>query len=129
GSVVSLSIPLPLFNRGRTEVARWQAEQERVMARRQILEQQIRAQVEGAYQTLGIRRRATEDYRHQLGETGAELRRIARIAYQEGELGILELLDAYRVQRQAELRLLELLLSAQEAQIDLDHVVGEEVRP
>ena len=39
GSFVSISVPLPLFNRGKTEVARFRAETERSQARRQAIEQ------------------------------------------------------------------------------------------
>jgi len=129
GAVVSLSLPIPLFNTGRTEVMRFEAQQRQADARREAVAQQIRAQVEGAYQTLLIRQRDVQEYGRESGETGAELSRIAQLAYQEGEIGILELLDAYRVNRQSQLRLLELQESAKEAAIGLDRVVGEEVVP
>jgi outer membrane protein, heavy metal efflux system len=78
---------------------------------------------------LLIRQRDAQEYGRESGETGAELSRIAQVAYQEGEIGVLELLDAYRVNRQSQLHLLELQESAKEAAIELDHVVGEEVVP
>ena len=55
--------------------------------------------------------------------------RITRVAYQEGEIGILELLDSLRVNRAASLRLLDLEAQVKEAWIELERVVGEEVRP
>ena len=129
GAVVSLSMPIPLFNRGRTEVMRFEAQQRQAEARREALAQQIRAQVEGAYQAMLIRQRDVQEYGGENGETGAELSRIAQLAYQDGEIGILELLDAYRVNRQSQLHLLKLQESAKEAAIGLDRVVGEEVLP
>ncbi len=51
------------------------------------------------------------------------------MAYQESEIGILELLDSYRMTRQAALRLVDLQALAKEAQIELDRAVGEEVLP
>jgi outer membrane protein, heavy metal efflux system len=129
GVVVGLSMPIPLFNRGRTEVMRFEAQQRRAEARREALAQQIRAQVEGAYQAMLIRQKDVQEYGRESGETGAELNRIAQLAYQEGEIGILELLDAYRVNRQSQLHLLDLQESAKEAAIGLDRVVGEEVVP
>lgn len=127
GPVVSLTLPIPLFNRGTTEVQRFQAEEIRAQARRDVLSQQITAQVEGAYQTLLIRQRAVEGYQKEISSSGSELTRIVQVAYQEGELGILELLDALRVNRQSQLRLLELQAAAREAQIELERVVGEEI--
>ena len=127
GPVVTLSVPLPIFNRGAAEVQRFQAEELRARARRDGLLQQITAQVEGAYQTLAVRRRAADAYAAAITSGGTELTRIAQVAYQEGELGILELLDALRVNRQSQLRLLDLQASAREAQIELERVVGEEI--
>jgi cobalt-zinc-cadmium efflux system outer membrane protein len=127
GPVIGITIPLPLFNKGQTEVARFTAEQERASARLQVLSQQIRAAIEGTVQALNVRLRARDEYRTELAESGPELIRIATVAYQEGEIGILQLLDAYRVQRQTQLRLLDIQAVVKEAQIELERVMGEEL--
>lgn len=127
GPVIGITIPLPLFNQGRTEVARSTAEQERASARLQVLSQQIRAAIQGTVAALNVRLRARDEYRAELAESGPELIRIATIAYQEGEIGILQLLDAYRVHRQTQLRLLDIQAVVKEAQIELERVVGEEI--
>jgi outer membrane protein, heavy metal efflux system len=126
GPVVGISIPLPVFNKGQAEVARYSAEQERVAARLDVLARQIRAAVEGAVQAYTIRQRARDEYRGQLAQTGPELVKIATVGYQEGELGILQLLDAYRVHRQAQLQMLEIEAAVKEAQIELEGAIGEE---
>jgi cobalt-zinc-cadmium efflux system outer membrane protein len=128
-SAIGITIPLPLFNNGQTEVARWQAEQDRAAARQSVLERRIRAEVTGAAEGLQLRRAAIAQYRTEVNQLGADLSRITRLAYQEGEVGILELLDSYRVTRQSLFRLLELEALAKEAQIELDRAVGEEVLP
>jgi len=127
GPVVSLTVPIPLFNRGTTEVTRFKAEEERARARRDVLRQQIAAQVEGAYQAFLVRQRAVETYISETSEVGRELTKTAQVAYQEGELGIVELLDAFRVTHQSELRLLELRAAAKGALIELERMVGEEI--
>ncbi len=76
-----------------------------------------------------MRKSAVEQYRTEVNQTGVDLNRIVRVAYQEGEVGILELLDSYRITRQALLRLVDLEALAKESQIDLDRAVGEEVLP
>ncbi|MEX2262716.1 MAG: hypothetical protein WD696_12240 [Bryobacteraceae bacterium] len=83
--------------------------------------------MEGTLQALNVRQRARDEYRRELAETGPELVRIATVAYQEGEIGILQLLDAYRVQRQARLRVLAIQAAVKDAQIELERAVGEEV--
>ncbi len=126
GPVVGVSVPLPLFHKGQAEVSRFAAEHERSAARLQLLERQIRAALDGAAQAFTIRRRARDDYRARLAETGPELVRIATVAYQEGEIGILQLLDAYRVQRQSQLRLLDIRAAVKEALIEVERIGGEE---
>ena len=122
-------MPLSLFNRGQYDVARSQAEQSRVAALRSTLERQIRAEVQGALQLVTSRRKSLLSYQESLQGMGGELTRITRVAYEEGEIGILELLDALRVARTSSLRLLNLQESLRESWIELDRVVGEEVRP
>lgn len=129
GIAFSLSIPIPSFNRGQTEVSRLSAEQTRMEAQRRALEHEIRAQVTGAYRVLALRRDALERYRQDLGETNRDLRQIAQVAYQEGEVGILELLDVFRLHRQSQQRLLELEGAVREALIELERVTGEGVTP
>ena len=75
-----------------------------------------------------MRKSAVEQYRDEVSQTGVDLNQV-RVAYQEGEVGILELLDSYRVTRQALLRLFDLEALAKESQIALDRAVGEEVLP
>jgi cobalt-zinc-cadmium efflux system outer membrane protein len=129
GLAISVNVPLPLFNNGRYEVARYQAEQEQASARLAVLARQIRTDVQGAYDVLAIRRDTLAAYQRELESAGSELTRITQAAYQEGEIGILELLDSLRVNRTAALRLLDLRASVKEAFIELERAVGEEVRP
>jgi cobalt-zinc-cadmium efflux system outer membrane protein len=129
GLAVSLSVPLPLFNHGRYEVARYQAEQEQARARIAVLARQIRTEVQGARDVLEIRRAAFKGYQREQESAGAELTRITQTAYQEGEVGILELLDSFRITRGATLRTLDLEAGVKEALIELERMVGEEVRP
>jgi cobalt-zinc-cadmium efflux system outer membrane protein len=126
GVVFSLSVPLPVFNSGRYEVARYQAEQNQATARAVVLARQIQAEIQGAREVLIIRREALAAYQRELESAGAELTRITRVAYEEGEVGILELLDSLRVSRLASLRLLDLQAGVREAFIELERVVGAE---
>src|SRR5581483_6006881 len=66
GLAFTVSVPLPLFNRGQYDVARYQAQQEQIKARMAVLAQQIRAEIQGARDVLVIRRDALADYQRQL---------------------------------------------------------------
>ena len=127
GPYVAFSLPLPVFDRGKALIAQIEAEMRRSSYRREALDQQIQAEVTGAFEALRMRRTAAADYRLRFEEQGSELERIAETAYQEGELGILELLDAYRVHWQSKLRALELSAASKQAEIDLERAAGKPV--
>ena len=127
GLAFSVSVPLPILNHGRYEVARYQAEQEQASARIALLSRQIRTEIEGARAVLVLRREALAAYEREIGPAGAELMRITETAYQEGEIGILELLDAFRVNGAANLHRLDLQAGIKEAFIELERVAGEEL--
>jgi len=60
---------------------------------------------------------------------GDELMRIAEVAYREGELRILELLDAVRAASRAKARSIEIRLEMRLAQIALERAVGDVLWP
>ena len=57
-------------------------------------------------------------------EDAARLIEIAEVAYRGGELGVLELLDAYRGAYEAELQALEMASSARQARVELNRMTG-----
>lgn len=126
GPVVGLSIPLPIFNQGKTEVARYAAEEQRVSARLEQLTRRVQATVEAAWRAFAIQRDARDTYASAQDASTGDLLRIATLAYQEGEIGILQLLDAHRLRRESKLRQIDLALIAKEAQIALEAQIGEE---
>lgn len=129
GYVASVTVSLPLFNRGQADAARARALQERTESEIAALGAQVEADVRASYAALQLRRKTAADYAAKLAGSSPELSRIARLSYEEGERGIFELLDALRVERAARTRLIDLQLAAKIAEIELDCAVGEEVLP
>ena len=129
GYTFAVSVPLPIFNRGQMEVARLQATAQRTESLLQGLRVEIEAGIQTAYSSAQFRHRMAEQHIGQVGAQTQQLASIAQLAYQEGELGILELLDAYRVGLLARLQSVELLEAARKADIELDRAVGQEVLP
>ena len=127
GPYLGISISIPVFEHGQNRVAELEAEMRRSSYRQEVLDGQIQSQVRGIYEELEMRRQAAADYRLQLERQSTELDRIATLAYQEGELGILELLDSYRIRRQSVLRLLELTAMTKQAEINLEGAIGKPV--
>jgi len=126
GGVIGVNVSLPLFDSGGREAARWAAERARVDAERTALEDQIRAEVTRAFETLALRQVAVSEDQASAGD---ELMRIAEVAYREGDMGILELLDAVRTASRASIRSLEIRLDARLAQIALERAVGDVLWP
>jgi cobalt-zinc-cadmium efflux system outer membrane protein len=129
GYVVSVTVPVPLFNRGQADATRFRATEERSRAELAARRQQIESDVRAAHEAVALRRRAAGEYASRLGESAGDLARIAEVAYQEGDTGILELLDAQRVAAFSGLQSLDLAWSSKQAEIDLNRSVGEEVLP
>ena len=126
GSVFGLSLSIPLFDAGGREVARWTAERARIDAERASIEYRIRSVITGAWAALAMRQAAVSQDQQGAAE---ELVRIAEVAYREGEVGILELLDAVRTASRARIRSIDLRLDARLAQIALERAVGETLWP
>jgi outer membrane protein, heavy metal efflux system len=128
GYVATVTVPIPLFNRGQADARLARALRERTDSEKTVLLRQVEAEVSSTYEAVILRRIASADYLKSAVST-ADLSTIARLSYQEGERGILELLDAQRVAVGAQMRSIELLLEMKKAEIALDRAVGEEVLP
>ncbi len=126
GGVVGLSVSVPLFDAGQRDAARWAAERARVDAQRASIELQIRSEIVRASEALSLRQAAVSEDQEAAGD---ELTRIAEVAYREGEVGILELLDAVRTASRARTRSVDLRLEVRLAQIALERAVGDVLWP
>jgi cobalt-zinc-cadmium efflux system outer membrane protein len=126
GAVLGVNLSLPLFDSGGREAARWDAERARAAGARAAVEDQIRAEVTRASEALRLRTAAVADDQDAPGE---ELLQIAEVAYREGEVGILELLDAVRTASRATTRTIDTQLEARLAQIALERAVGDVLWP
>jgi outer membrane protein, heavy metal efflux system len=126
GGVFGLRVALPLFDTGGREAARWEAERARLDAERASIEHRIRGEISGASEVLAIRQDALSQEQQGAAE---ELAQIAEVAYREGEVGILELLDAVRTASRARNRGIDLRLDVRLAQIELERAVGETLWP
>jgi len=115
---------LPLFDVGRAERARAQARASQASARLEALQITLRGDI-AAWRGAALERRAAaERYRASAIASASDVERIARISYESGERGILELLDAYRTSSSARVRQAALDASAREAEIELEFVSG-----
>ena len=129
GYSIGATVTVPLFDRGQARAARAEAARARTGAERRTLRTRIEREVRVAHGAASRYRDLAARYRAGSVEPAAELVAIAEAAYEEGEYGILELLDAHRVALRARLRFLELSAAARRAAIELDRAVGGEATP
>lgn len=128
GSMLSVLASIPLFDAARPERARAEARARLAVAEHDALRAEIGASVRALRLAAGEWRRAADAYRLTSVPKADELRRIARLSYDAGERGILELIDAYRSATDARLRLTDLEAAAAQAEIDLELATAVEIR-
>ena len=129
GYQISVELAVPLFNRGQAATALAAAQKARAQAELESWRLRIEADVRAAYNVLKVHEDRAIRYRESAAAIAEPLAKIGRIGYEEGELSILELLDAERQALDARLQVLELAAAARGAAIELDRVVGREFRP
>ena len=127
GSILSVHLNVPLFDRGAPERAAAQARAAQVRAEADALRLTVRTQI-AAWRAAVIERRAVADsYRTASATAAEEVGRIAQVSYEAGERSILELLDAYRTTSMARVRQAALDAAVREAEIELEFVSGWEM--
>ena len=127
GSVVMVHAAIPLFDRARPERALAAARAARAEAQADAFRAVLRGQI-GALRAMVIeRRRAALRYRAEAVMSADEIERIARISYDAGERGILELLDAYRIGSTARTRQAALDAAVRQAEVELAFASGWEI--
>jgi cobalt-zinc-cadmium efflux system outer membrane protein len=127
GSIVSVHVSVPLFDRGRPERAAAQARAAQVDAEAAALRLTVQTAI-GAWRAEVVERRAiAERYRSAVNASAGDIERIAQVSYDNGEGGILELLDAHRTASSALVRQGMLDAAVREAEIELEFVSGWEI--
>jgi outer membrane protein TolC len=96
-------------------------ERERAARERLALEQKIRTEVARAADTLARRQAVLAE---DSSSAGDDLMAIAEVAYREGEIGILELLDAARSAARARSRSIDVQFDVRLAELALESAVG-----
>lgn len=124
GFALTLSIPLPVFDRQQAGRQRAAAEAARARAELRLARTRAEGELRGLHRQAEALRTAASEYRARAVATSPELLRIAEAAYQGGESSLLELLDAYRGALESETTALELEKRAREARIEYELLTG-----
>ena len=128
GGVFSIHASLPLFDRAQPEHAVAEARMVQAEASAAAFQVALRAQIVALRAVVLERREAADRYRATATQGSDVLERIARVSYDAGERGILELLDAYRSGASARVRSADLDAAVRQAEIELEFVSGWEIQ-
>jgi outer membrane protein, heavy metal efflux system len=128
GSVFTVHVNVPLFDRGKPERALALARATQAQARIDAFRVTLRSDIAALRATVLERRDTADRYRSAAVNGAGEIERIAQVSYDAGERGILELLDAYRSGSSARVRQAALDLAVRQAEIELEFTTGLEMQ-
>lgn len=124
GVAISLSVPLPVFDRQQAGRQRAAAEALQARAEYRLAQRRAEGELRGIHRQVEGLRATAIDYRSRAVAASPELLRIAETAYQGGESSLLELLDAYRGTLETEVTALEFEKRARDARIEYELLTG-----
>lgn len=128
GFIFGVSIPLPLFDRNQGSIARAQAELAREKLVFESLKKNAAYEVNLLFERIASLQVRIADLSSQI-ETARELTIIAGIAYEEGETGLLELLDAARSEKELVVENNSAVYDYWAARFELEKAIGAKVTP
>lgn len=124
GPMIAAGVSIPLFDRGQADQQRASAGAAIARSRHRLAQAAAEGEVRGRWREVMDLTSTAWDRHRAAREEAARLVKIAEVAYRGGEIGILELLDAYRGAHDSELQALETAGAARQAQIELDRLTG-----
>lgn len=122
--VLSLAVPLPLFDRGSPMASRLAAQSRAMKAEQALRLSTAESDMTGNWEQLQHLHAAAVSFRRDALQESQALSGIAERAYRAGETGVLELLDAYRSELEAEMTALDLEFKTRLIRIELDLLAG-----
>ncbi len=124
GFKMQVSVPLPIFNRGRADINKSNAMLEQLAAERDATRQRIGAEIARAALNVESARKQVEFYETKLLPDAERVRELANEAYRIGQASLLTVIDATRNAREVRLAYLQALFDYQTAVADLEQAAG-----
>jgi cobalt-zinc-cadmium efflux system outer membrane protein len=124
GFKMQVTVPLPLFNRGRGDIDKSSAMLEQLKAEREAARQRIASEIARASLNVESARKQVEFYETKLLPDAERVRELANEAYRIGQTGLLSVIDATRNAREVRQAYLQALFDYQTAVADLEQAAG-----
>lgn len=123
-AVFTVSIPIPVFNSGRSAVDQASAERIRAEAQRRVTALDVEQQITDAQAEVDNAATTARNANGPALAAAQEAARIARIGYREGKFGQLELLDAERTLAETRLAAIDALANYHNAKAQLERLTA-----
>lgn len=124
GVLLNIEVPLPIWSQNNAERLRLQAQTQQADSEYQWAYQQTQGEIKGLWQTLHKLLQAAASLGQQGQALSSGLMSIAESSYHGGEIGILELLDAYREHQVFQVEQLDMAYKARLARIEFDRLTA-----
>jgi cobalt-zinc-cadmium efflux system outer membrane protein len=121
---MQVTVPLPIFNRGRGEIQKSSALLEQLRAERDATRQRISSEIGRAALNLESARKQVEFYETKLLPEAERVRQLANEAYRIGQTSLLSVIEATRNAREVRQAYLQALSDYQSALADLEQAAG-----
>ncbi|MEJ5368303.1 MAG: TolC family protein [Bryobacteraceae bacterium] len=119
-----IELPVPLWNRRKGPIAEAEAALKEAAANEELRRVELLAALEGAYRRIEEAEEQIRAYENGVLPEAEAALRAAQTAFQLGERGIIEVLDAQRLLRSARVEYLNARFDRQAAIVDLDELRG-----
>ncbi len=124
GLLAGVSFPLPVFDRDAAARQRARAEHSLLRSEFNLALTRSEGELRGLWRKATVLEEGARRFALQAEETSRSLVGTAEAAYRAGEVGVLEILDAYRSAFEDEAQALSLMREARTARIELDLTTG-----
>ena len=124
GFKMSVTVPLPIFNRGTAEIKRSSAMLEQLQAERDATRHRVSSDIGRAALNLESARKQVEFFESRLLPEAERVRELANEAYRIGQTSLLSVIDATRNAREVRQAYLQALTDYQTALADLEQAAG-----
>ncbi len=123
---IGVSVSLPLWHQFQGEVAQARADKRLSELSLMQLKQQVRTQVSQSLAQYEQKERVLKRYTQELIDKAFQIRSSSLIAYQQGAISLLELLDAENNYRNTMLEYTQAQFDLVQAQLSFDYAIGKE---
>jgi cobalt-zinc-cadmium efflux system outer membrane protein len=120
----ALTIPLPIFTRGRAQARLEEATLARLQAEREAAAARVRGEVYAAAAAAETQRQALLRYRDEILPRAAEVERLAEDSYRSGQTGLVALLQSLQSVHDLRLQAVQAGTEYQDALADLERAMG-----